>query len=162
MSLSEIAAWVGLVLVLALGTFCLGLGSRLSRVERQYKALMRGSIAPGEQGLSIGEALVRQGEGLELARSDLAALQKRVVDMNVLVSHSVQHVGLVRYNPFQDTGGDQSFALALLDKQGDGVVISSLHSRTMTRFYAKPIKAGIAVVSLSEEEVKAVQQAFGK
>jgi hypothetical protein len=74
----------------------------------------------------------------------------------------VQHVGLVRYNPFQDTGGDQSFALALLDKQGDGVVISSLHSRTMTRFYAKPIKAGIAVVSLSEEEVKAVQQAFGK
>jgi hypothetical protein len=82
--------------------------------------------------------------------------------MNVLVTHSVQHVGLVRYNPFQDTGGDQSFALALLDKQGDGVVISSLHSRTMTRFYAKPIKGGVAVVSLSEEEVTAVQQAFAK
>jgi hypothetical protein len=68
---------------------------------------------------------------------------------------------LVRYNPFQDTGGDQSFALALLDKRGDGVVVSSLHSRTMTRFYAKPIKGGVSPLSLSEEEVQAVQQAMG-
>jgi hypothetical protein len=112
--------------------------------------------------MSIGEALSRQGQGLEMTRSDLAALQKKVGEMDVLLGQSVQHVGLVRYNPFQETGGDQSFALALLDKHGDGVVVSSLHSRTVTRFYAKPIKGGNATSSLSEEEVKAVQQAIGK
>lgn len=162
MSLAEIAAWVGLGLVIVLGLVCLGLGSRLSRVERQYRALMRGSSVPGEHPMSIGEALGRQGQSLELTRSDLNTLQKKVADMDVLLGHSVQHVGLVQFNPFQETGGDQSFALALLDKQGDGVVVSSLHSRTVTRFYAKPVKGGTATSSLSEEEAKAVQQAFGK
>ncbi len=162
MSFGEIAAWVALGLALALGVLCLVLSSRLGRVERQYNSLMRGTPGTGEGRLSIGELVAGQSERLETARADLAALQKRVADMDVLVSQSVQHVGLVRYNPFQDTGGDQSFALALLDKRGDGVVISSLHSRTMTRFYAKPIKGGTATLSLSEEEAQAVQQALGK
>ena len=73
----------------------------------------------------------------------------------------MQHVGLVRYNPFQDTGGDQSFAIALLDQHGDGVVFSSLHNRSLTRIYAKPVKGGASALSLSEEEVQAVQQALG-
>ena len=50
-----------------------------------------------------------------------------------------QRVGLVRFNPFEDTGGNQSFALALLDAEGNGWVLSSLHARTGTRVYAKPI-----------------------
>jgi hypothetical protein len=72
----------------------------------------------------------------------------------------VQYIGLVRYNPFEDAGGDQSFALALLDRQGDGVVISSLHGRTATRFYAKSVKGGASPLSLSNEEAKALKQAM--
>ena len=53
-----------------------------------------------------------------------------------------QRVGLVRYNPFEETGGNQSFALALLDAAGDGWVLSSLHARSGTRVYAKAIKGG--------------------
>ena len=53
-----------------------------------------------------------------------------------------QRVGLVRYNPFEETGGNQSFALALLDADGDGWVLSSLHARSGTRVYAKAITAG--------------------
>ena len=53
-----------------------------------------------------------------------------------------QRVGLVRYNPFEETGGNQSFALALLDADGDGWVLSSLHARTGTRVYAKAIVGG--------------------
>ena len=159
MSFSEIATWVALGLAILLGISCLVLSSRLSRIERQYRALMRGSSGTGVS--SLGEVVSGQGERLEQTRSDLTTLQKRVSDMDVLVTRSVQHVALVRYNPFQDTGGDQSFALALLDKRGDGVVVSSLHSRTMTRFYAKPIKGGTSSLSLSAEEVQAVQQAMG-
>ncbi len=55
---------------------------------------------------------------------------------------AIQRTGLVRYNPFEDTGGNQSFAVALLDANGDGVVVSSLHARNGTRIYAKAIAGG--------------------
>jgi hypothetical protein len=94
-------------------------------------------------------------------REQTESLRITVTALDAAVTGSVQNVGLVRFNPFQDTGGDQSFALALLDKRGDGVVISSLHTRTSTRMYARPIKASVANSSLSEEEAQAVQQAMG-
>ena len=55
---------------------------------------------------------------------------------------ALQRIGLVRFNPFEDTGGNQSFALALLDAHGNGLVVSSLHSRTGTRVYGKAITGG--------------------
>lgn len=66
---------------------------------------------------------------------------------------NIQKVGLKRFNPYQDTGGDQSFTLALLDGNNDGLVITSLHARTGTRVFAKAVKTGRGVgVRLSEEE----------
>jgi len=73
----------------------------------------------------------------------------------------VQRVGLVRFNPFEDTGGDQSFALALLDELGTGVVISSLHGREVTRMYGKPVKEGAeAGYEFSDEERAAIKKAL--
>ncbi len=75
------------------------------------------------------------------------------------LSH-IQKVGLVRFNPFKDTGGDQSFILALVDADNTGVVISSLHTRTGTRWYAKGIVRGKGVEhELSTEEEKALRGA---
>ena len=71
-------------------------------------------------------------------------------------------VGLVRFNPFEDTGGNQSFALALLDGNGDGFVVSSLHARTGTRLYAKSVSAGASDSALSDEESEALRQAMAK
>ena len=73
---------------------------------------------------------------------------------------SIQRVGLVRFNPFEDTGGNQSFALALTDAGGDGFVVSSLHSRTGTRLYAKTVVAGRSDAALSSEEAEALRQAL--
>ena len=70
-----------------------------------------------------------------------------------------QRVGLVRYNPFEETGGNQSFALALLDANGDGWVLSSLHARSGTRVYAKAITGGRSDAALSDEETAAIKQA---
>ena len=61
--------------------------------------------------------------------------------------------------PFGDTGGDQSFALALLDEHDDGIVLSSIFSRTESRLYAKPVKSGKSKYTLSAEEEKAIIQA---
>jgi len=72
----------------------------------------------------------------------------------------IQKIGLVRFNPFKDTGGDQSFILALVDAENTGVIISSLHTRTGTRWYSKGISRGKGVeYDLSEEEEKALKGA---
>lgn len=71
-----------------------------------------------------------------------------------------QKVGLLRFNPFRDTGGDQSFILAMLDGQDNGIVISSLHSRSGTRWYAKRVERGKGIEhELSNEEALAIKEA---
>ena len=66
-------------------------------------------------------------------------------------------MGLTRYNPFEDLGGDQSFILCLLDQNNSGVIITSLHNRDLTRIYAKPIKNGEGEnFTLSKEEKSAI------
>jgi hypothetical protein len=76
------------------------------------------------------------------------------------VSFHVQKVGLIRFNPFDDTGGDQSFILALVDAHDSGVIVSSYHTRSGTRLYAKNIKAGKSLEhELTAEELKALKSA---
>jgi len=73
----------------------------------------------------------------------------------------LQKIGFKRFNPFTDTGGNQSFILSLLDENGDGVVISSLHSRENTRVYAKSIKNGDCHdQELSKDEKEVIKQSF--
>ena len=72
---------------------------------------------------------------------------------------AVSHIGLVRFDAFEDAGGAQSFALALIDDDGDGVVLSSLHGRQSTRLYIKGVRRGVADSALSREEIRAMQHA---
>lgn len=71
----------------------------------------------------------------------------------------IQKIGLVRFNPFKDTGGDQSFILSLMDGNDTGVIISGLYARSGTRWYAKRVVKGKSVEhGLSDEEKKALNQ----
>jgi hypothetical protein len=69
---------------------------------------------------------------------------------------------MVRYNAFPDTGSDQSFSVAMLDADGNGLVLSSLYGRTETRTYAKPVQGGKSTYPLSDEETAALLQAQGQ
>ena len=72
----------------------------------------------------------------------------------------IQRVGIVRFNPFSDTGGAQSFTIALLDGQGNGVVMTSLYGRAGNRWYIKEVTAGRGKeVELSKEEESAIKKA---
>lgn len=75
---------------------------------------------------------------------------------------SVQKIGIVRFNPFSEVGGDQSFSIALLDGNNNGVVISSLYSREGNRVYGKPVKNGQSEYPLSQEEQRAIEKAIGQ
>ena len=102
----------------------------------------------------------------EIARADRlnAQVQELAARLPVVERQSaasLQRVGIVRYNPFADTGGQQSFAVAMLDSRGSGFVISSLHSRQATRIYLKQVSAGRSDTALSDEESEAIKQALG-
>ncbi len=71
----------------------------------------------------------------------------------------IQKIGMTRYNPFSNTGGNQSFTIALLDENNDGLVVTSIYSQDGNRVYSKPVKGGKSEFELSEEEKKAIEKA---
>jgi hypothetical protein len=86
----------------------------------------------------------------------------RVNQLAKQLEGAIQRVGVVRYNPFEDTGSNQSFVLAMLDALGDGFVLSSLHSRQATRMFLKPVTGGKADSAVSEEENEAIRLAAAR
>jgi hypothetical protein len=93
-------------------------------------------------------------------KENLESLVREVQKIRAENVYNIQKVGLVRFNPFAETGGNQSFSLALLDGEDNGFVITSLHSREMTRIYAKPVKKQKADgYELSTEEKQALKSA---
>ncbi len=94
-------------------------------------------------------------------RQDLDKLKDDLSKVEVSGLRHVQRVELFRYNPYDDTGGDQSFTACLLDDKGNGIVLTSLHARSGTRVFAKPVVLGKgAKHNLSEEEEKVVEKAM--
>lgn len=113
----------------------------------------------GEKESLIGilERILDKEEDLE---KTIAHINARCDTLEKNDSFHIQKVGLLRFNPFKDTGGDQSFILALLDAKDTGVVVSSLHTRTGTRWYAKKVAKGHGVeYVLSDDEKKTLKEA---
>lgn len=87
--------------------------------------------------------------------------QQAIVQLQHMVPTMLQKVGMVRFNPFEDTGGDQSFALCLADANGNGLVMSCLHRRNESKVYAKPLATWQSTYTLSTEELQAMGIARG-
>lgn len=87
-------------------------------------------------------------------------LEERCDQLEKLGLKHLQKVGFLRFNPFSDTGGDQSFVLSFLDGKDNGIILSSLHSRGTTRIYAKAVKKGKGdKIELSKEEKEVIKKA---
>jgi len=89
-------------------------------------------------------------------------VSKELEDLKREGVFSIKQVGIVRFNPFAEVGGDQSFSVALLDGNDNGVTITSLYTREGNRIYGKPINKGKSTYALSEEEKKAIEKAKNK
>ncbi|HLW37507.1 MAG TPA: DUF4446 family protein [Candidatus Eremiobacteraceae bacterium] len=102
-----------------------------------------------------------QGERLRTAGNpaDMAALRNRVDALEANVARSLQRVGFVRFNAFPDVGSELSYALAVVDGDGNGFLVSSIYSREEVRTYAKAIRRFAADKDMSEEERRAVELA---
>ena len=95
----------------------------------------------------------------EVLKTDFGELLKEVKILRKENNLSIKRVGVVRFNPFKEIGGNQSFSIALLDAHNDGLVITSFYSREGNRVYAKPVKKGKSKYLLSKEEKKAIEKA---
>jgi hypothetical protein len=84
---------------------------------------------------------------------------KIIKDINKRLKTSITGVGVVRFNPFTNSGGNQSFAITLLNEHGDGVIISTLYGRERTSIFAKPIKKYKSEFELTKEEAESLAQA---
>ena len=145
------------IVVLALAFAVVGLIRRVRRLGARLETLTRGSDEASLEAV-LGRSLERVQQAVKDV--DVVAARTAVLERDVLAS--LGRVGLVRFNPFEDTGGNQSFALAMLDGRGDGFVVSSLHARAGTRVYAKAIAAGASEAALSDEESEALRLALAK
>lgn len=104
--------------------------------------------------------IVRQVEEFD---SNLDNLKSKLSEVENIGLKHIQRVSLLRYNPYDDTGGDQSFSLALLDERGNGLVVTSLHARSGTRVFAKPVLEGkSAKYQFSKEEEEVIRKALIK
>ncbi|MFH1244739.1 MAG: DUF4446 family protein [bacterium] len=126
----------------------------LVQLRRHYNSLTKGvekkTLMQVLEG--IQKTLVEHERTQSVTKHELSKLQD---DARL----HIQNVILKRFNPFGDTGGDQSFILAILDGNHDGVVITSLHSRENTRFYVKSVKGGVGIDHpLSTEEQKLINR----
>lgn len=129
---------------------------RVTRVERHL---------PNEPVDNAGEL----EDVIHQLRDGIAALSRKLSDLEEFRTQRerqcpgcIQGIGIVRFNAFHDVGGEQSFSLALVDGNGDGVVITALHGREESCVYAKPLQSGSSSYPLSDEERAAVVRAVRK
>ena len=148
MAASSLVLFVVLILI-----WNLGLTFWLVKTLKHYNNLTRKSGAS-----DLTTILDRLLSKQTLFDETIKKIQEELVLVKSRERKYFQKIGLVRFSPYSDTGGDRSFALSLLNSQDTGVVILSLHGREGTRVYVKPISRGVSAYTLSKEEKQAVEQ----
>ena len=138
--------------------FDLALLFLILKIKKNTKTIFNGTSS-GD--LNLEKVLLELRQNEAAFGSALKEIVKRVGDIESELPKDLRRVGLVRFNPFSGTGagGDQSFALAILNESNDGIIITSLYGREMNRVYAKLIKGGKSSYQLSGEEAQAIAEA---
>ena len=116
-------------------------------------------LVEGEEIPQLAEIVLKHKKTLATHNKNLKELGKILEELVENNKLNIQRAGVVRFNPFAETGGNMSFAIALLDGKNNGIVISSLHGREGTRVYAKSVAGGKSQSRLTEEEEQAIKQA---
>lgn len=128
--------------------------SRQRAMASRWSNLMQG--VRGENLEDLLEKHLRERAGMQ---AELQELRYRIESLEGRMRSAKRHMGLVRYDAFEEVGGSQSFALALFDDQGDGAVLNGIVGRSDCRVYCKPLISGRSERSLSQEEQRAIREA---
>lgn len=139
------------------GLSSLYLAIKLHRLSGLYQKMMLGA-----DGQSIEQMMLGRIREIEELKQAVADLQTKYQNLNMDSLSHIQRMGLVRFNAFDNTGSDLSFALAMTDAARNGFVLSGIYGREESRVYAKPIVDGESTYMLTKEEKQALQAAAKK
>ena len=129
---------------------------KFNKISKKYTEFMK-KLGNGKD---IEEDLENYMYRVERVEKQNAEIINYIKNIDNDLNKCIQKIGIVRYNAFQDTGSDLSFALALLDEKNNGVVLNGIYSREMSNIYAKPVENGKSKYTISEEEDWAIQKAI--
>ena len=124
------------------------------RTEKRLKRFFS-----GKKGRDLEESIVLLEENISKLKSSKENIEKELVEVNKKLKKSVRGLETIRFNPFPDQGSNQSFAVGMLNEEGNGVVFSSLYSRERMSIFAKPIKNGKSEYELTTEEKEVLKKA---
>lgn len=113
----------------------------------------------GKKAKDLEDTLATLEEEISKLNQAKENTEKYLVNINDKLKKSIRGLETVRFNPFPDQGSNQSFAIGMLNEEGDGLVMSSLYSRDRMSVFAKPIKNGKSEYELTSEEKEALQKA---
>ncbi|QEK13520.1 DUF4446 family protein [Crassaminicella thermophila] len=153
----EIIIFYSLVMsLLSLIILCIQ-GGRLSRLRKKYEILSN-----NVEGKNIEEIIHGYYDKINNLNERMHEIDILVEKIQEKLLYSIQKVGMVQYNAFDDVGGSLSFSIAMLDEQNNGFILTSIYGRSNHAVYGKPIKNGKASQTLSVEELQALDRAKNK
>lgn len=130
---------------------------KLNATSRRYREFMRGTTRA-----NLEEHLFQYSRSVKEVEKKIEELGYNQTEMVQVLRNCIQNVGLIRFNAYDDIGGELSFSLAILNSAGNGVVVSAIHGRNDSRVYAKPVEGGTSTHPLSIEEEMAIDDAVSK
>ena len=124
------------------------------RTEKRLKKFFT-----GKKGRDLEESIIILEEDISKLKSAKEKTEKEIIEINKKLKKSIRGLETIRFNPFPDQGSNQSFAVGMVNEDGDGVVFSSLYSRERMSIFAKPIKSGKSEYELTTEEKEVLKKA---
>jgi len=125
------------------------------KLEIRMKNLLR-----GQDGKSLETTIFTTQKDVQSLEKSKNQIETYLKNVEQRLQQSIQNIETIRFNPFKGSGegGNQSFAIALLNEKGDGVVLSSLYARERMSVFAKPIKNSVSEFELTNEEKEAIKR----
>lgn len=146
---------MGLIAIVVLLVFYLVLYRKMGYLTKRYQVFMKGG-----NGVSLENSLEILHDEIQVVGREVRMNRERTQELAAVLDTAMRGVGVVRFNAFRETGSDLSFAVAFLDAEKNGVVISSIYGREESRTYAKPLKGGQSCYPLGSEEQEAICKAI--
>lgn len=131
---------------------------RIKNIHKKDKLFME-KLGDGK---NIKEDLDQYMHRISITEEEIRKLSLYYKELDKKTEKCIQKAGIVRYNAYQDTGSDLSFAVCLLNQKNDGVVLNGIYSRDMSNIYAKPIENGVSKYKVTPEEQEAINRAINQ
>ena len=153
-NLSYVVATLG-ILMIVMYLLMINLFYNLNYMKKRYKKMMT-----GVDGANLERLIIGCVDDAKAVSEENQEIKRNIEDIRALLQQAITKVAVVRFRDFEDMGSDLSYAVAMLDSDNNGVIMSSIFGREDSRSYVKPITAGKSSYPMTDEEEDALKQAM--